>query len=376
MSTVAKAALPVRHDRATSQALRRHDTSFRASRLALHRVNYCNRAARHYKCISKMTKTENHGKRIGLLLAWRRGALLVVTACDRGSKQQVSSTLLPEPQTAALADNRSSVVAKHHSLSSNDLPEDYSANFRCTSYPGVDVFVAEEVVDFKVAADLRAVAFYEDLEERQALPFPSRFVSTFTREFAQRELRALQDRTSVETNNHQRCVCLVAAIAKGGLAGCLDLSERIGPCASQVNGVCVGVDEEYVYIDNVAVDRKSRRQGIASALLETSSNLAVAWGANCVYTHVHADNVAARRLYHSYGFRAPKGKALSEVSGAKGVQWTSPRLAGLVLLRAELPLVHKHDRENAKNYFRECTCGANYFACEECICLLAACERF
>ena len=50
MSNVAKAALPVRHDRATSQALRRHDTSFRASRLALHRVNYCNRAARHYKC--------------------------------------------------------------------------------------------------------------------------------------------------------------------------------------------------------------------------------------------------------------------------------------------------------------------------------------
>ena len=88
MSNVAKAALPVRHDRATSQALRRHDTSFRASRLALHRVNYCNRAARHYKCISKMTKTENHGKRIGLLLAWRRGALLVVTACDRGSSNR------------------------------------------------------------------------------------------------------------------------------------------------------------------------------------------------------------------------------------------------------------------------------------------------
>ena len=42
-------------------------------------------------------------------------------------------------------------------------------------------------------------------------------------------------------------------------------------------------------------------------------------GAPTVYIRMlHADNVAARRLYHSYGFRAPKGKALSEVSGAKG----------------------------------------------------------
>jgi hypothetical protein len=44
-----------------------------------------------------------------------------------------------------------------------------------------------------------------------------------------------------------------------------------------------------------------------SPWLEASSDAAMAWGAGVIYTHVHAENLAARRLYHRYGFRAPAG---------------------------------------------------------------------
>ena len=366
MSIVLDATVPTRHGRRILSAARCPSTSFRVYPFGPHHDKYRNR---HNKFTSVIRTVEKYGTHFGQTSARRRGALIVVTAYERGCKQQVGSTLLPEPQIAALSDeNHRFETPKHQKVSSNDLAE--LLKDECTSCPGIDVFAAEEVEEFRVAAGLRAKAFYEDLEQRQALPFPSRFIATFTREFAQRELRALQDRTSNTTNQTRRCVCLVAGLSKRGIVGCLDLSERSGPCASQVNGVCVGVDENYVYIDNVAVNRECRRRGIASALLEASSGCAIFWGASCVYTHVHADNVAARRLYHSYGFRAPKGKIMSEViSEAKDLHWTSPRLAGLVLLRAELPLKHKQNCRTETKHTRECTCGASYNACEQCICL-------
>lgn len=39
---------------------------------------------------------------------------------------------------------------------------------------------------FQAAAVLRADAFYDDLQDRQKLPFPKRFLPTFSREFAER----------------------------------------------------------------------------------------------------------------------------------------------------------------------------------------------
>ena len=74
-----------------------------------------------------------------------------------------------------------------------------------------------------------------------------------------------------------------------------------------MNGACVGDGEEYVYIDNVAVDAGARRRGSASAMLEASSDVAASWGAGFIYTHVHADNVAARRLTTRTGSAAPAG---------------------------------------------------------------------
>ena len=236
----------------------------------------------------------------------------------------------------------------------------------------LDIVVADGLPDFEAASDLRALAFYEDLEARQALPFPSRFVSTFRREFAQREQRALETRTSSDhayNTSIGLCVCLVFRCARKSI-GCLDLSIRTGPCASQVNGVCVGFGEHYVYVDNVAVDIASRRRDSASAMLEASSDIAMLWGAEFVYTHVHAQNIAARRLYYAYGFRAPEGGSITEsLEKCDTAQWISPRLTGLVLLRAPLPLIQVSCK-NLLTTFSECRCGAVFGDCDVCICKL------
>ena len=312
----------------------------------------------------------------------RRAPLAVVAALGRGSQQSVKSTLVPDAETAtetAAATATATEPAADPAASASadgilDAPpagadaDDAAAIARRTLPSGMEIVVAEDASEFEVAAELRATAFYEDLEARQALPFPPRFVATFRREFAQRERRALKERTAQPTGPSRRCLCLMSRAPDLGLTGCLDVSVRTGPCASQVNGVCVGEGEEYVYIDNVAVDAGARRRGSASAMLEASSDVAVRWGAGFIYTHVHADNVAARRLYHAYGFRAPKGIPIAEaMSPGKGAQWSSPRLAGLVLLRAPLPLMQAAS-EKAAAAIGDCTCGAKYDDCDECIC--------
>jgi ribosomal protein S18 acetylase RimI-like enzyme len=235
------------------------------------------------------------------------------------------------------------------------------------------IFSAKCKADFEVAAKLRATAFYEDLEARQALPFPPRFVATFRREFAQRESRALEERTRLPSGASSRCICLMSMLNGHRSIGCLDVSLRSGPCASPVNGVCVGEEEDFVYIDNVAVDTASRRKGSASALLEASSDIGISWGACFIYTHVHAQNLAARHLYHSYGFQAPDGVTmLDELSPAKKSQWASPRLMGLMLLRAPLPLKLNFSKIRVD---KQCVCGARFEDCSACVCNFATGSR-
>ena len=296
----------------------------------------------------------------------------------RGAQQSVKSTLAPEAAISADAlagtaavetlektsteENAGQLVAP----ASDDVADQQVAR---RSFPsGVEIFPAEEAADFEVAAELRATAFYEDLEARQALPFPPRFIATFRREFAQRERRALKERTAQPSGPRAVSVPNVQAASSGALVGCLGVSVRAGPCASQVNGACVDEGEEYVYVDNVAVDVGARRKGAASAMLEASSDVAIRWGAGFIYTHVHVENIAARRLYHAYGFRAPKGAPIDEAMGpGKGAQWASPRLAGLVLLRAPLPLMQAAS-EKAAAAVGDCTCGAVFDECDECVC--------
>ena len=307
----------------------------------------------------------------------RRATSRTLTVCSssvpsstRGSQQPAMSTLVPEAETAKGGAAAPVVEEEHDDVNAAGEQEDAAVvTARRTLPSGLEIVVAQDMPEFEIAAELRATAFYEDLEARQALPFPPRFVATFRREFAQRERRALKDRTAQPSGLSRRCLCLMSRLPDLGLVGCLDISVRNGPCASQVNGVCVSEGEEYVYIDNVAVDAAARRRGSASAMLEASSDVAITWGAGFMYTHVHADNVAARRLYHAYGFRAPKGMPIAEaMSPGKGAQWASPRLAGLVLLRAPLPLMHHAASEKAAAAIGDCTCGATFEDCDECIC--------
>lgn len=223
----------------------------------------------------------------------------------------------------------------------------------------VDVIVATEDEQFEIAARLRATAFYDDLLERGEMPFPPRFTATFHREFAQRERRALRERTTRKVGPALESTCYMAECEGMGLVGCLDASVREGPCASQINGVCVRERTSYAYVDNVAVDAGARRRGSARLMMECASDFAEERGLKEIWTHVHCDNLGARALYHSFGFRAPSG-AFPE-NGLPNY-FNGERLKGLILLRAPIPLVYMDRVEET------CGCGACFDGVSECIC--------
>lgn len=226
---------------------------------------------------------------------------------------------------------------------------------------GVRVAAATDDDAFDVAAKLRATAFYDDLLERGEMPFPPRFTATFHREFAQRERRALRERTSRRVGHALESRCFMADVDGVGLAGCLDVSVREGPCASQINGVCVAEGTSYAYIDNVAVDARARRRGAARLMMESASDFIQERGITEVWTHVHADNTGARKLYHAFGFRAPEGTFPE--TGLPNY-FSGDRLKGLILMRAPVPLVF--ERRVVEDSV--CECGARFDRVQQCIC--------
>jgi ribosomal protein S18 acetylase RimI-like enzyme len=283
-----------------------------------------------------------------------------------------------------------------------------------------NVRIATSEDDFEVVANLRATAFYDDLTERQALPFPPRFTPTFHREFAQRERKALAERVVRPTSACAKCVCLVAddsgeylvverlRNSSSAVIGCLDVSIRHNPQSSSTRyqSTAAGVvntndsinrynsgpkTETFVYVDNVAVARRARRRGAAKALLEAASNEAISWGAREMFTHVHCENAAARRLYHAYGFRACVPEVEENVltgrgegEGEDGVTTMTTtmasistgnrfgRLAGLVMIRAPLPLKRKKEDVPSSE---SCDCGFEMIEeIDECVCGKSSCK--
>lgn len=61
--------------------------------------------------------------------------------------------------------------------------------------------------------------------------------------------------------------------------------------------------DRHVYISNLAVGQGFRRQGIASALLQSCDHLAHQWRIYELRLHVMEDNVAAQALYRKAGFQ-------------------------------------------------------------------------
>ena len=255
-----------------------------------------------------------------------------------------------------------------------ELESDASDVTKTTPTIGRDnVRIATTDFDFEVVANLRATAFYDDLTERQALPFPPRFTPTFHREFAQRERKALAERVARPTSATLKCVCLVADDAgehlvierlrnsSSAVIGCLDVSVRHNLAATSFssNGSVIGdgkdnnslapKTDKYVYVDNVAVAQRARRRGAAKALLEAASNEAISWGAREVFTHVHCENIAARKLYHSYGFRPVSYDEFDD--NDKNINtnnYSNGRLEGLVMIRAPLPLKLENDESESE----------------------------
>ena len=55
-------------------------------------------------------------------------------------------------------------------------------------------------------------------------------------------------------------------------------------------------------IANLAVQRKHRKKGIGSALIQSCMQLAMEWGCNYIVLYVEVENISARSLYKSLGF--------------------------------------------------------------------------
>ena len=68
--------------------------------------------------------------------------------------------------------------------------------------------------------------------------------------------------------------------------------------------ICVWVVGEEMHINNVAVDPRRRRRGVAGALLEAALDHGRLGGARRAFLEVRASNRAAQSLYRRFGFQA------------------------------------------------------------------------
>ena len=116
-----------------------------------------------------------------------------------------------------------------------------------------------------------------------------------------------------------------------------------------------------MYIDNVAVDARAQAR-VRVGVLEASSDVAVR-GAGFL-TRACTRAMAARRLPR-VGSARPRGfRSKGDISG-EGAQWSSPRLAGLVLLRARLRSCRRRAKAAAAIGIAR---RGRYDECDECVC--------
>lgn len=88
--------------------------------------------------------------------------------------------------------------------------------------------------------------------------------------------------------------------------------------------ICAWVIADELHINNLAVDPRWRRRGIASALLTAVLDRGQDRGARRAFLEVRASNVEAQALYHRFGF-APVG--------VRKAYYTHPVEDALVMLR-------------------------------------------
>ncbi len=66
--------------------------------------------------------------------------------------------------------------------------------------------------------------------------------------------------------------------------------------------ICIWVVGDEAHVNNIAVDPRWRRRGIAGALLEAVLDYGRARGARRAFLEVRASNAAAQALYRRFGF--------------------------------------------------------------------------
>lgn len=103
-----------------------------------------------------------------------------------------------------------------------------------------------------------------------------------------------------------RYACLMA-MSSAGVApiadAAIDDSAIAGTVEASLRQPWPWQGDRHVYVSNLAVGQGFRRQGIASALLQSCEQLAQQWRIYELRLHVMEDNLAAQALYRKAGFR-------------------------------------------------------------------------
>ncbi len=120
----------------------------------------------------------------------------------------------------------------------------------------------------------------------------ARYVNSFKRQFIDQSVRLLRQQTAQSLNALlPECVCLVAMLpgTKQILATC-DIHPPEDAAGQHPKAVPPN-DKHAAYVTNVAVDSKSRGQGLGFQLLEAAAAFALEeWQAQAVYTTVDSAN--------------------------------------------------------------------------------------
>lgn len=91
--------------------------------------------------------------------------------------------------------------------------------------------------------------------------------------------------------------------------------------------ICIWVVGDELHINNVAVDPRWRRRGIAGALLEAALDHGQLRGSRRAFLEVRASNVAAQALYRRYGF---------ETAGIRKGYYDHPNEDAVIMKRERL----------------------------------------
>jgi ribosomal-protein-alanine N-acetyltransferase len=91
--------------------------------------------------------------------------------------------------------------------------------------------------------------------------------------------------------------------------------------------ICAWVVGDEFHINNLAVDPRWRRRGIAGALLRAAMERARVRGARCAFLEVRASNVGAQALYRRHGF---------ELAGVRKGYYDRPQEDAVIMRRESL----------------------------------------